>query len=113
MSRRWVGVTASSTGQAHWSARRSPWRHCSPADAATARPPSPPYFWSDQYGVRIQFAGIAGPDDDITFEEGGPDEGSFLAVYRRGNQPIAVLGVDQPRLFTRWRRQLTTAPISV
>ena len=76
-------------------------------------PAKPPYFWSDQYGVRIQFAGIAGPDDDITFEEGGPDEGSFLAVYRRGNQPVAVLGVDQPRLFTRWRRQLTTAPISV
>jgi NADPH-dependent 2,4-dienoyl-CoA reductase/sulfur reductase-like enzyme len=73
----------------------------------------PPYFWSDQYGVRIQFAGIAGPDDEITFEEGGPDDASFLAVYRRSGQPVAVLGVDQPRMFTRWRRQLPTTAISV
>jgi NADPH-dependent 2,4-dienoyl-CoA reductase/sulfur reductase-like enzyme len=70
----------------------------------------PPYFWSDQYGSRIQFAGIAGPDDEITVEEGSLADRSFLAVYRRGEQPVAVLGVDQPRLFTRWRRQLALAP---
>jgi NADPH-dependent 2,4-dienoyl-CoA reductase/sulfur reductase-like enzyme len=68
----------------------------------------PPYFWSDQYGSRIQFAGIAGPDDDITIEEGDPAQHSFLAVYRRDGHPVAVLGIDQPRLFTRWRRQLWT-----
>ena len=43
----------------------------------------------------------------------GPDDASFLAVYRRNGQPVAVLGVDQPRLFTRWRRQLPTTAISV
>ena len=89
MSRRWVGVIASSTGQAHWSARRSRWRHCSPADAATARPPSPVCSGRISTACGFSIAGIAGPDDDITFEEGGPDEGSFLAVYRRGNQPVA------------------------
>ena len=69
----------------------------------------PPYFWSDQYGSRIQFAGFAGGHDEITVEDGEPGQGSFVAVYRRGGQPVAVLGVDQPRLFTRWRRQLWTA----
>jgi NADPH-dependent 2,4-dienoyl-CoA reductase/sulfur reductase-like enzyme len=69
-------------------------------------PAKPPYFWSDQYGSRIQFAGIAGPHDEITFEVGSADEASFLAVYRRGDRPVAVLGVNHPRLFTRWRRQL-------
>ena len=73
-------------------------------------PARPPYFWSDQYGSRIQFAGIAGPHDEITFEVGSADEASFLAVYRRGDRPVAVLGVDQPRMFTRWRRQLGSVP---
>jgi NADPH-dependent 2,4-dienoyl-CoA reductase/sulfur reductase-like enzyme len=73
-------------------------------------PVKAPYFWSDQYGCRIQFAGIARPDDEITFETGDLDEDSFLAVYRRDDRPVAVLGVDQPRLFTRLRRQLEPLP---
>jgi len=32
-------------------------------------------------------------------------------VYRRGGEPVAVLGMDQPKLFTRWRRQLTVVPV--
>lgn len=70
----------------------------------------PPYFWSDQYGSRIQFAGVASPDDDTAFEIGGPEDPSFLVTYRRDGRLVAVLGVDQPRQFTRWRRQLMTAP---
>jgi NADPH-dependent 2,4-dienoyl-CoA reductase/sulfur reductase-like enzyme len=71
----------------------------------------PPYFWSDQYGRRIQFAGIAHTEDEITFEVGAVRDASFLAVYRRGGEPVAVLGVDQPKLFTRWRRQLAFVPV--
>ena len=74
-------------------------------------PAKPPYFWSDQYGRRIQFAGIAAPGDEITFEVGTLRDESFLAVYRRGGEPVAVLGVDQPRLFTRLRRQLAVVPV--
>jgi NADPH-dependent 2,4-dienoyl-CoA reductase/sulfur reductase-like enzyme len=74
-------------------------------------PAKPPYFWSDQYGRRIQFAGIAAPGDEITFEVGTLRDASFLAVYRRGGEPVAVLGVDQPRLFTRLRRQLAVVPV--
>lgn len=70
----------------------------------------PPYFWSDQYGSRIQFAGTALPGDEPTVEEGDLAGPSFLAVYRRAGEPVAVLGVDQVRLFTRWRRQLSTLP---
>lgn len=74
-------------------------------------PAKPPYFWSDQYGRRIQFAGIAAPGDQISFEVGTLRDASFLAVYRRGGEPVAVLGVDQPRLFTRLRRQLAVVPV--
>jgi NADPH-dependent 2,4-dienoyl-CoA reductase/sulfur reductase-like enzyme len=74
-------------------------------------PARPPYFWSDQYDHRIQFAGIADPGDEITFEVGSVRDASFLAVYRRGGEPVAVLGMDQPKLFTRWRRQLSVVPV--
>jgi NADPH-dependent 2,4-dienoyl-CoA reductase/sulfur reductase-like enzyme len=73
-------------------------------------PAKPPYFWSDQYERRIQFAGITDPGDDITFEVGSLRDASFLAVYRRAGQPVAVLSVDQPKQFTRWRRQLVPLP---
>ncbi|KZM72946.1 NAD(P)/FAD-dependent oxidoreductase [Nocardia terpenica] len=70
--------------------------------------PRPPYFWSDQYGCRIQFAGTVFPGDEPTVEAGSLAERSFVAVYRRAGRPVAVLGVDQVRLFTRWRRELST-----
>ena len=68
--------------------------------------PRPPYFWSDQYGVKIQFAGFAGVADSVTVEEGAVGDRNVLAVYRRGGEPVAVLGMNQPRLFVRWRKQL-------
>jgi NADPH-dependent 2,4-dienoyl-CoA reductase/sulfur reductase-like enzyme len=81
------------------------------SDGANAGTPvKPPYFWSDQYGSRIQFAGIALPGDQATVEDGDLTERSFLAVYRRAGQPVAVLGVDRVRQFTRWRRELAAAP---
>ncbi|WP_030954641.1 NAD(P)/FAD-dependent oxidoreductase [Streptomyces sp. NRRL S-481] len=70
------------------------------------RLPRPPYFWSDQYGVKIQFVGNATRADSVTIEEGAAHDRNVLAVYRRAGHPVAVLGMNQPRLFTRWRKQL-------
>jgi NADPH-dependent 2,4-dienoyl-CoA reductase/sulfur reductase-like enzyme len=67
-----------------------------------------PYFWSDQYGARIQFAGSRHEGDVARIVEGSCADRSFLAVYERHGQPVAVLAMNQPRLFTRWRRQLHT-----
>jgi NADPH-dependent 2,4-dienoyl-CoA reductase/sulfur reductase-like enzyme len=69
--------------------------------------PRPPYFWSDQYGVKIQFAGHAGVSDSVTVEVGAVGDRNVLAVYRRAGVPVAVLGMNQPRLFMRWRKQLS------
>ncbi|GGY13163.1 pyridine nucleotide-disulfide oxidoreductase [Streptomyces anandii JCM 4720] len=71
--------------------------------------PRPPYFWSDQYGVKIQFAGHAAGADSVTIEEGAADDRDVLAVYRRAGRPVAVLGMNQPRQFTRWRKQLAAS----
>lgn len=66
--------------------------------------------WSDQYGVRIQFAGTRGPDDKLRIVDGDVAARGFLAVYERDDVPVAILGMNQSRLFARWRRQLRTAP---
>jgi NADPH-dependent 2,4-dienoyl-CoA reductase/sulfur reductase-like enzyme len=71
--------------------------------------PRAPYFWSDQYGLRIQFAGHARPGDEVTVEDGTTAGPGFLAVYRRAGREVAVLGVDRVRLFTQRRRALEPA----
>ncbi|GAA3667384.1 FAD-dependent oxidoreductase [Arthrobacter ginkgonis] len=68
-----------------------------------------PYFWSDQYGVKLQFAGNAAQADRVAIEAGDPQEHNVLAVYYRGEEPVAVLGMNQVRLFTKWRRTLNQA----
>jgi NADPH-dependent 2,4-dienoyl-CoA reductase/sulfur reductase-like enzyme len=79
-------------------------------EPGAARPPlNVPYFWSDQYNVRIQLAGHVRDAERVEIEAGDPAAHSFLAVYYRGAEPVAVLGANQPRLFTKWRRQLNAA----
>lgn len=70
----------------------------------------PPYLWSDIHGSRIQLAGHPELADTVEVETGSVTEGSFVAVYRRGDQPVAVLGIDQPKQFMSVRRRLTTVP---
>lgn len=83
----------------------------SAADGIVSKATNVPYFWSDQYDVRIQFAGHAADADSVTVEEGSEETHDVLAVYRCDDEPVAVLGMNQSRLFGRWRRQLNTTPV--
>jgi NADPH-dependent 2,4-dienoyl-CoA reductase/sulfur reductase-like enzyme len=76
-----------------------------PRQSATA---GVPYFWSDQYGMRLQFAGHYQPGDVVEIVEGDVATHSFVAVYRRAGRPVAVLGMGRPKVFGRWRKQLAT-----
>ena len=71
-----------------------------------ARPPAP-YFWSDQYGARLQFAGHRLSDDEVEILEGDLGSRRFVAGYRRAGELVAVFAMNQPKLFGKWRRQLT------
>jgi 3-phenylpropionate/trans-cinnamate dioxygenase ferredoxin reductase component len=70
-----------------------------------------PYFWSDQYGVRLQFAGHRRAGDIVEVTDGDLESRRFVAVYRRGARPaapaVAVLAMNQSKPFARWRRELT------
>jgi NADPH-dependent 2,4-dienoyl-CoA reductase/sulfur reductase-like enzyme len=69
-----------------------------------ARPYEPvPYFWSDQYRRRTQFAGFLRPDaDQVT--AGGLDR--FVTLTGCGERFDAVIGFGWPAAFTRMRRML-------
>jgi NADPH-dependent 2,4-dienoyl-CoA reductase/sulfur reductase-like enzyme len=70
-----------------------------------------PYFWSDQYGVRIQFAGRRVGNETVSIEAGSVEDANLLAVYRRDGAVVAALGMNQPKLFTRIRRALPASPV--
>jgi 3-phenylpropionate/trans-cinnamate dioxygenase ferredoxin reductase subunit len=63
-----------------------------------------PYFWSDQYGVRIQFAGETAGSDEVVVVEGSAEDRQFVAHYRSGGETIGVLSFNQPRAFARAKR---------
>ncbi|MFF9208880.1 MULTISPECIES: NAD(P)/FAD-dependent oxidoreductase [unclassified Streptomyces] len=78
-----------------------------------AAPATAPYFWSDQYQVRIQLAGHVAPGAEPEIVDGDVDSRTFTAVYRRADTPVAVLSLNQPKLFNRLRRSLNPAVAAV
>lgn len=64
-----------------------------------------PYFWSDQFGHRIQMVGRIQADLPVDIVEGAVDDARFVAVQRRDDAVTAVLGWSMPREFTQWRRR--------
>ncbi len=61
-----------------------------------------PYFWSDQYDWKLQFAGVA--DGTAVIEEGDPATGRFAACYRAAGRLSGVLCVNWPARFSQYRR---------
>ena len=57
-----------------------------------------PWFWSDQYDLKLQIAGLSEGYDDIVIR-GNPDERSFSCVYLRNGRMIAIDVVNAPRDF--------------
>jgi 3-phenylpropionate/trans-cinnamate dioxygenase ferredoxin reductase component len=55
-----------------------------------------PYFWSDQFGVKIQFVGETLAGDEVAVLEGDPAEDRFVAAYGREGRLVAALGVRRP-----------------
>jgi NADPH-dependent 2,4-dienoyl-CoA reductase/sulfur reductase-like enzyme len=65
-----------------------------------------PYFWSDQYDVKLQLAGRARPGDELRIVDGSLGERRFVALYGRAGRLVAVLGWNRPRLVMQYRRLL-------
>jgi 3-phenylpropionate/trans-cinnamate dioxygenase ferredoxin reductase component len=81
----------------HWDVAM---RHGAAVGASMAGRPTPyadvPYFWSDQYGLRLQMYGRGRADDEIVTREGATAE-SFLAFWLRGGRLAAAAGIGAAR----------------
>lgn len=55
-----------------------------------------PYFWSDQYDLKLQYVGYAHPEDHVVLR-GRPREGPFIAFYLRDGRLRAALAVNRVR----------------
>jgi 3-phenylpropionate/trans-cinnamate dioxygenase ferredoxin reductase component len=62
-----------------------------------------PYFWSDQYEIKMQSIGVPGPDDDVHVVTGSLAERRFVACFGRGGVLSAVVGFGMPRDLMRLR----------
>jgi NADPH-dependent 2,4-dienoyl-CoA reductase/sulfur reductase-like enzyme len=58
------------------------------------------YFWSDQYGIRIQFAGVPFAQT-VQVVAGDPAEHRFLALYGHGGRLVGALAMRSPRDLMR------------
>lgn len=68
-----------------------------------------PFFWSDQYDVKYQWAGHAPTWDAVEISGNGPAE--FTARYRAGNRLAGVFVANRPKEFGRLRRELLDSPV--
>ncbi|RMF40672.1 MAG: pyridine nucleotide-disulfide oxidoreductase, partial [Alphaproteobacteria bacterium] len=80
------------------------------ADAMLGRPVeyAPiPWFWSDQYDVKLQIAGLnAGYDRIVTRQ--GSREGAISFWYYAGERLLAVDAMNEPRAYMLGKRWLET-----
>jgi len=66
-----------------------------------------PYFWSDQYDVKLQFAGRVRPDDELVMVEGSLDDRAYVALYGRAGMLRGALACNRPGPFIRFRKMIS------
>lgn len=73
------------------------------ASALTGRPdpaPEVPWFWSDQYDLKLQIAGLPlGSNRIVTRGTPGPDQGPFAVFHLGGDRITCVEAVNAPAEF--------------
>lgn len=70
--------------------------------------PEVPWFWSDQYDLKLQIAGL--PDDaDRQVVRGDPDSGAFAVFHLAGETIVCVEAVNAPAEFMAGRMMIGKA----
>jgi 3-phenylpropionate/trans-cinnamate dioxygenase ferredoxin reductase subunit len=64
-----------------------------------------PWFWSDQYELKFQIAGVMDAHDSAELI-GDPTRAQFSVDYRRGGRLIAVDAVNNARAYMMGRRRI-------
>ena len=61
-----------------------------------------PRFWSEQYGVRFQAAGLPALGERTVRLSGDPERGRGVVGYHSQGELLAVVGRDSPRKVLQW-----------
>jgi 3-phenylpropionate/trans-cinnamate dioxygenase ferredoxin reductase component len=69
-----------------------------------------PYFWSDQYDVKIQAVGLANQAERVEPLEATPDGEKWVAAGVRGDRVVAVIGFNAMRRLAFYRGRLAEMP---
>jgi 3-phenylpropionate/trans-cinnamate dioxygenase ferredoxin reductase subunit len=62
-----------------------------------------PWFWSDQYDLKLQIVGLSTGYDEVVVR-GDPATRSFAAFYLGGGELLAVDAINKPREFLAGKR---------
>jgi len=65
-----------------------------------------PFFWSDQYDMKIQSAGRCVGADESKLVSGSFAERKYLKLYARKGRLVGALAVNEPRKLIGFRRML-------
>lgn len=69
-----------------------------------------PWFWSDQYDLKLQIAGLSTGYDEIVVR-GDPGAKKFAAFYLKGGRLIAVDAVNSPPEFLASKKLIMTGAV--
>jgi len=70
-----------------------------------APPPEVPWFWSDQYEIKLQIAGLPF-DADRQVLRGDPASGRFAVFHLKGDRIVCVEAVNAPPEFMAGRQMI-------
>jgi 3-phenylpropionate/trans-cinnamate dioxygenase ferredoxin reductase subunit len=65
-----------------------------------------PYFWSDQYDRKLQFAGRARADDELRVVQGALAERRFVAVVGRAGRLVGAFAMNRPAALIKLKKQI-------
>jgi 3-phenylpropionate/trans-cinnamate dioxygenase ferredoxin reductase component len=72
-----------------------------------------PYFWSEQFGRMVQYAGYHGDAEHLIWR-GDPAGPTWAACWLAAGRLVAILTVDRPRDLLQGRRMIASAsPVDV
>ena len=66
-----------------------------------------PWFWSDQYDLKLQIAGLNTGYEDVVIRGDMENSRSFAAFYMKDNRILAVDAINRPQEFMLGKRLIT------
>jgi NAD(P)H-nitrite reductase large subunit len=107
---RWVDFAGVSRRLEHWDNAVFQAEHAArsllagPDAASTVGPYAHlPWFWSDQFGRKLQVYGSTEGAEEVVVSDGSMEEGRFVAIYRRGDRLVAALAFGSSRRAQHYR----------